>query len=217
MTITRDQMIEQLEKAEEATAKRLLREANRLQDEYFKAAKKAEESKGLKKLSRFLATMYELTVILAKTPPGQSIVIEADSGSVYRGRVKTDKLVLLPERLPGRVDHAVDTHGRELATPYFEWTGVPEGGFKTSWDRAMRPHLYREHIVEPIYGEFQDALNEALEKDPNGSLIRTETVVDRQGLSYHEITVQGFDYSVAAIESGRFVYYRHKGGEPVWC
>ena len=55
-----------------------------------------------------LISAHEISRLLRECGPGQSLVIDPDTGKIYRGKVKTEKLHEIPEKFPGKRRHSMD-------------------------------------------------------------------------------------------------------------
>lgn len=176
----------------------------------FIAFKKAEEKHVLTKISRFLATAWDITALMAKLAPGESLIISED-GSIYQGRVKTDKYRLLAEKLPKAHPTAFDDTGR-FPMQTSSWVNCPSATFKNSWEVAMRQRLYSDVEYAPIYDLFLERLEVTDMAD-----VTYHTIEAPNKLSYHEVHIKNFPLSVAVGKSGNFLYFRMNGGEPKWA
>lgn len=170
--------------------------------------------------SRFLATAWDLAALMAKTAPDECLVIRGD-GSVFRGKtnhVKFEKMTMLAEKVVGKHDNEVDNFSEEKISISKNWANAPSPAFKNSWDKAVRGHLYEGDTTEPIFNMFVLKLQEVMEADPTCKDLTMHTVISPTRLSYHEIFIKGFPWSVAVGDkTSKFLYYRENGGEEVWC
>lgn len=64
--------------------------------------------KQLKRASRILVSLWEVGKILLQLNDGQSLIIDSESGEIFKGKVRKDKLTSLGVRIPGKLDQGFD-------------------------------------------------------------------------------------------------------------
>lgn len=166
---------------------------------------KVQESKRLSRISSLLISAWQVVDILAKLSSGESLVIDGETGEIYRGRVKTENLRPTGMKLPSRVSHAVDTAEftpEILKTTSFA-TPVILAKFKSSWDLALkRP----ENKESPVVEIFLEKLVETSLDD-----ISYNAVHMPHGTMYTEISIKNWPVKVAFSKAGYARYYIHNG------
>jgi hypothetical protein len=113
--------------------------------------KTQDDSNFLKKSAKILINVYDLVKLFWKLKPEESLVINAD-GRILRGRVKNEKLTLLPEILAEKKPSVFDGNGIQ---EYFEtrsWVKSPGNMFKNSWGNvSMKEPKYRHDLTVDIF------------------------------------------------------------------
>jgi hypothetical protein len=127
-------------------------------DERFKAQIAVEETRYLTKVSRVLIGLWDLAGLILKSKPGDSIVIDCDSGRMYTGKVKHEKLKEIPQKVAGRVSMEMDTEGFHEYFMSRSWVKAFGSPRKNSWDSvALKAPKHRD---TPVVDLFEDKLQE---------------------------------------------------------
>jgi len=185
---------------------RMEKSNNRKIDEQFIAQKKAEDTRYLAKVSHILVSMWEITKMIVKLNPGESLVIN-EHGELFKGKVKTEKLVKQKEKIPGRKNLEFDTEGLH------EY--LVSKSFVTSYGSSRKNAWENQVIKEPKYPDnpiVELAVEYLNELKPDQFIIRKITKL--RGLEFNEIHMK--DYPVALGMSGKtnkIRYYIYEGKE----
>lgn len=171
-------------------------------DDRFLEQKAREESRYLAKVSRVLIGLWELTAIIMKMKPGESLVIDGDSGRMYTGRISDEKLKkfsLLPEKVPGRTSLEIDGDGRNerlLAhyTPVLFGNSRPK-----SWDTKTRKAPIESG--SPIVYFFEQKLAET----PKNK-VQCNTY-DEGGQTFMEVFIKDYPIAIGYGKSNKKPYY----------
>jgi hypothetical protein len=173
-------------------------------DERFQEEKARKESKFLSRVSSVLISLWDLAGIIIKSPPGSQVVIDADSGRLYRARFSEEKLgkmKALPQKIAGRTSLEMDADSlpEHVMRRSREYVGMVSNQ-KSTWNahgrKAPKPH--GNAVV--FFFELQ------LKNTKDFSKIRVDTLTVN-GYSVSEISIQGFPTKIGISNSTNKVLY----------
>jgi hypothetical protein len=169
-------------------------------DEKFQEQKRKEESRYLSKVSKILITLWDLTALIMKTPTGKQLVIDAETGRIYRGSVSLSKLELLPEKVPGRVSLTIDGDGRN--EKILSGSSVVSGG--SVWKKSVAGKTRiapDENSENPVVWMFNEFLKTVSKEDVTINHIEDYT------FKYDEIFIKDYPVGLGIARSTGKVHY----------
>lgn len=172
-------------------------------DEYFKEKQKREDSLKLSKISRVLINLWEFTSLILQAKPGESIVVDCDSGKLFRGKVDKKNLIPLEEKLPGRTSLEIDGDGRNEFLIGKSWAFGHTSPTKKKWDGSVK--LADKSRSHPVVALFEEHLRE-VSKEMVTTNIRQEA-----NQVYTEISIKDWPVSICTSKSGKARYYIFEG------
>jgi hypothetical protein len=175
-----------------------------IQDNYNQK-KAIEESHFLARMSRILIGAWDFAAMMAKLNPGESLTVNRD-GEIFKGRVKTEKLTKLAEKLPRYIQSDFDTEGFKESMRTKSLV-ISEGSpRKNAWDFSAikAPKNIDSPMVELIL--------QRLEKISPGDIVEVNHMVSSTH-KYMEITIKGFPITPGIHEKTGTIYYYYFNGK----
>lgn len=162
-------------------------------------------SSKLAKVSKVLISLWELTAIIMKLKPGESIVIDGDSGDMFRGRVKTAKLQKMAEKVAGRTSLEIDSQGFHEYLVTRSSVFSPGNPLKHTWEMHIKkaPKICGNPVVEI----FEELLAQ------NKRKITKKFTSNSLGHNYVEISMEGIDIIIGINLNTNKVHYYISGGK----
>ena len=183
-------------------------EAKRI-DEYFQNQKRVEESRFLSRVSRVLISLWDLTSIIMKTPAGKHIVIDPETGRIYRGSVSLKKLEMLPEKVPGRTSLEIDGDGRNE----FILAKIGIRAFGKSWKKKEDNNTRiapGENPENPIVWMFNEFLKTVSKEDV------TVNHLEEAHQKYDEMFIKDYPVGLGIARATGKVHYIIIDGKKNW-
>lgn len=132
----------------------------------------------LKKSSKALINSFELLKIFWSLKEGESIVINSN-GTIFKGKVKTEKLNALPEIFAGKKDTSLDDMETQKYFNTKSFVNSPSTGFKNAWDSQMiKPPKESDSILG-------DSFLLALDFSTEENIKVTDNYTDSNGFKYY--------------------------------
>lgn len=184
-------------------------------DERFQNELDRKDTELLARASRVLITLWELTRIIMKSPPGTQIVIDADSGYMYRGRISQEKLLTkfkqLPVKVAGRKSLIIDGNGaNERIVAKVGFVPFRNHHGKRAYDVHAKA-LAKVEANEDVFW-FEEKMKEVAPEDV------TESIVKFEGHEFLEISIKDYPTKIRIMNSsgrlshsiteGKITYFR---------
>jgi hypothetical protein len=141
-----------------------------------------ENTKILKDSSRILINVHQLLKLFWALKDGESLVINK-GGHILTGKVKNEKLKLLPEILGEKQNTAFDANGAEEFYKTKSWVESPGKAFKNAWDNEI---LKAPKDSTSLIGS---TFTMAIEFLPESEL-KMDTIIKGDGFEYYVVEIK---------------------------
>lgn len=180
-------------------------------DELFREQKSRQDSKFLSKISRVVIAAWDFAHLIAQLNPGETLTVNSE-GHIFRGRVNTEKLKMLPEKLPGKNSLEFDTGTYEyIATK--SWVAGYGNPVKNPWDK-LQVKLAPSSDDHPLVAIFKEKVEEVLLRGKPEEITYAHSVTV-MGHKFCEISIENFPIILGVNEATKKPRYIWAGGKRI--